>query len=202
MTKTSYHHGDLRAALMQAATAELAENGIEGFTLRSCARRAGVSHAAPAHHFGDLRGLFTALAIEAFNRLSEAMDAETAKVETGSIDHLVAVAFGYVTFAIVNPDLFKVMFRTQRLNTEDPALRAAGQTALGRAATAVGAFYGTPEPTSDPDLARQVYGLWSYAHGVASLILEGQFGPVENGASYARDLIPPTVRRMFSEKVS
>ena len=60
--RDGYHHGDLRAALIAAAEEELAENGVDGFTLRGCARRAGVSHAAPAHHFKDVRALFTALA--------------------------------------------------------------------------------------------------------------------------------------------
>ena len=58
----AYHHGDLRKALLDAAEAELAEKGVEGFTLRGCAKRAGVSHAAPAHHFKDANALLTALA--------------------------------------------------------------------------------------------------------------------------------------------
>ena len=65
-----YHHGDLRAALLRAATGELAENGVERFTLRGCARRAGVSHAAPAHHFGDVTGLLTEVALDAFGGLA------------------------------------------------------------------------------------------------------------------------------------
>ena len=59
-----YHHGDLRAALLRAAEAELNEAGIEAFSLRRVAKRAGVSHAAPAHHFRDVRGLLTALSAE------------------------------------------------------------------------------------------------------------------------------------------
>src|SRR5262245_3431916 len=69
--RDSYHHGDLRAALLKAAEAELAENGIEGFTLRGCARRAGVSHAAPAHHFKDVRAILTELAADGFEKLAE-----------------------------------------------------------------------------------------------------------------------------------
>jgi AcrR family transcriptional regulator len=63
--RRSYHHGDLRAALLAAAERELAANGVESFTLRGCARRAGVSHAAPAHHFPDVR-LLTEMAIMGF----------------------------------------------------------------------------------------------------------------------------------------
>ena len=61
-SKDRYHHGDLKMALLRAAEAELAENGIESFSLRAVAKRAGVSHGAPAHHFKDAKGLLTALA--------------------------------------------------------------------------------------------------------------------------------------------
>lgn len=64
-----YHHGALRDALLAAAESVLNESGLEGFTLRECARRAGVSHGAPAHHFGDARGLLSAFAAQSFDQL-------------------------------------------------------------------------------------------------------------------------------------
>ena len=70
-----YHHGALRPALLAAAEAVIAERGVDGFSLRETARRAGVSPAAPAHHFGDARGLLTALATEAFRRFGDALEA-------------------------------------------------------------------------------------------------------------------------------
>ena len=73
-----YHHGDLRAALLAAAETELDERGVESFSLRGVARRAGVSHAAPAHHFRDVRGLLTALAAEGFARFLAAQRAREA----------------------------------------------------------------------------------------------------------------------------
>ncbi|NRB03591.1 MAG: TetR family transcriptional regulator, partial [Rhodobacteraceae bacterium] len=69
----TYHHGDLRAALIEAGLQELEATGTEAFSLRKVARRAGVSHAAPAHHFGDVTGLLTALAAEGFRRFVVAM---------------------------------------------------------------------------------------------------------------------------------
>ncbi|PRC49917.1 TetR family transcriptional regulator, partial [Mycobacterium sp. ITM-2017-0098] len=62
MTRGSYHHGDLKAVILAQAAALVAERGADGVSLRELARAAGVSHAAPAHHFTDRRGLFTALA--------------------------------------------------------------------------------------------------------------------------------------------
>jgi AcrR family transcriptional regulator len=67
-SKDSYHHGDLRAALIKAGEAVLAETGVTGFSLRAVAKRVGVSHSAPAHHFGDAKGLLDALATEGFRR--------------------------------------------------------------------------------------------------------------------------------------
>src|SRR5215510_9357488 len=93
-----YHHGDLSRALVEAAEALITERGVEGFTLRECARRAGVSHAAPAHHFGDAGGLLTEVAMDGFARLAANMQREVAKAERGSIDHPIAAALGYVLF--------------------------------------------------------------------------------------------------------
>jgi AcrR family transcriptional regulator len=70
----TYHHGALREALVEAAEALIREQGLEAFTLRECARRAGVSHAAPAHHFGDARGLLTACAAAGMERLADTID--------------------------------------------------------------------------------------------------------------------------------
>ncbi len=75
MTDTrAYHHGDLRRALLAAALEAIEESGPAALSLRDLARRAGVSHAAPAHHFGDKAGLLTALAAEGFDLLADSAD--------------------------------------------------------------------------------------------------------------------------------
>ena len=107
-----YHHGDLRAALLAAAEEELAENGVEGFTLRGCARRAGVSHAAPAHHFKDVRALLTALAAIGFERLSASMMAMHRRHRAGRPRLLVGIGRGYLAFALADPHLFNLIFRS------------------------------------------------------------------------------------------
>lgn len=193
----SYHHGDLRMALLEAATTELEEKGVEGFTLRSCARRAGVSHAAPAHHFGDVTGLLSAVAILAFGRLRESMHTQISEVEPGTVDHPIAAVLGYVYFAFERSSDFKLMFRTERLDQADPELREAGQSAFGLAAEAVGAFLHFPEPMSDPVHARRVVALWSLAHGVASLLLAQQLGPLSEGRKLAQAMVPDMVRELF-----
>lgn len=192
-----YHHGDLRAAMLQAAAEELAENGVEGFTLRSTARRAGVSHAAPAHHFGDVTGLLTEVAAEAFGGLAVSIRQQVEKAETGSVDHAVAVALGYVLFAIASPAEFSLMFRTARLDTGRPGFRPAADNAFMYAAMAVGAYYKASDPMADPVLMRRIIGLWSLSQGVASLLIAGQLGPLDQGEKIARALLPDMVREMF-----
>jgi AcrR family transcriptional regulator len=192
-----YHHGDLRAALLRAATEELAENGVEGFTLRSCARRAGVSHAAPAHHFGDVTGLLTEVAIDAFHRLAGSINRQVAKAEAGTVEHPIAVALGYVLFAIQSPAEFTLMFRAQRLDTRRPEYRAAAGGAFAPTAGAVGAYFKSANPMGDPVMVRRVIGLWSLAQGVAGLLIAGQLGPPEQGEKIARALLPDLVRELF-----
>lgn len=192
-----YHHGDLRAALLRAAREELAENGVEGFTLRSCARRAGVSHAAPAHHFGDATGLLTELAIDAFHQLAAAINGEVGTTEAGTIERPIAVALGYVLFAIESPAAFKLMFRAERLDTRRQDYRTAAGAAFAPTAEAVGAYFKSKNPMADPVVIRRVIGLWSLSQGIAGLLITGQLGPIEQGGKIARALLPDMVREMF-----
>lgn len=196
-TRRSYHHGDLRAALLKAATEELDEHGVEGFTLRSCARRAGVSHAAPAHHFGDVTGLLTAVAINAFQGLATSMRREVERAEPGSIGHPIAAALGYVLYALDSPSEFKLMFRVERLDQASADLRNSGQSAFRIAADSVAAYAGVDEAMTDPVLTRRVVALWSLAHGMAGLLLAQQLGPLENARRLAQALIPDSVRALF-----
>ncbi len=109
--KKSYHHGDLRRALIEAALQVIREDGIRGLTLRETARRAGVSHAAPAYHFKDLSGLLAAVAQKGFEDLYAAM---TSAVEAEDADdplaRFKAVGMAYVAFAASDPACIKAMF--------------------------------------------------------------------------------------------
>jgi AcrR family transcriptional regulator len=172
-----YHHGDLRQALLEAAEAELMEKGVTGFSLRACARRAGVSHAAPAHHFGNAEGLMAELAIDAFGRLATAMRTEMQSADKGTRGYMVAMARGYLRFALRNTGLFQLMFRLQEANTTDERVREAGQVAFALAAEAVQAFHGVADLSTDPEVAPRVVGLWGMAHGLADLAIANQFGP-------------------------
>ena len=100
-------------------------------------------------------------------------------------------------FAIASPPEFTLMFRTERLDQANQRLRAAGLSALGLAADAIGAFAGVASPMADPVLTRRVIGLWAQAQGIASLLLARQLGPLAQGEALARALVPDMVREML-----
>src|ERR1700722_9886431 len=114
-----YHHGSLRPALLRAVEELIVEKGIEGLSLRECARRAGASWSAPAHHFGDKTGMLTAFAAAGFARLQAQMKARR-DATADPAARVVAIGEGYLEFALRNPGRFRVMFRAGLLNEEDP----------------------------------------------------------------------------------
>jgi AcrR family transcriptional regulator len=194
-----YHHGDLHAALIAAGEAELAENGIEGFTLRGCARRAGVSHAAPAHHFKDVTALLTEIAAIGFERLAETTERFAAKAARGSLEHIVESARGYATFAAENPQHFRLIFRVERLDRSSTRFQAAGRRAFAVPVEAVGAFYGVADPMSDPAMTARVIGLWSTVHGFSDLMLMGQLNRTGVTERMLIDgLLPEIIRKNFA----
>jgi AcrR family transcriptional regulator len=169
-----YHHGALREALVQAAEALLREQGLEAFTLRECARRAGVSHAAPAHHFGDARGLLTACAAAGLNRLADGMDAHVARAPAGDATaQLRAVGQAYIDFALANRALFQLMFRRDRLNPDDEALRAAGQRTGNALRDAIDALLAQRRLPA-AERGRRILLAWSVVHGYTTLVIERQ----------------------------
>jgi AcrR family transcriptional regulator len=170
----AYHHGDLRRALLDAAIAAIAEEGVATLSMRDLARRAGVSHAAPTHHFADRAGLLTALAAEGYRLLAEALDA----VRNRSGD-LVELGVAYVGFCLDHRAHFAVMFSPDLLRLDDLELRAA------RAVAWAGLLSGLPDtdPPSrssgapDPDSL----AAWSLVHGFSTLWLSGALPDIVPG---------------------
>jgi AcrR family transcriptional regulator len=174
-----YHHGDLSRALVAAAEQLLAERGIEGFTLRECARRAGVSHAAPAHHFGDIGGLLTEVAASGFERLTASIIAAKGR-ERDATKRMLAGHLAYVQFAVAHPALFRLMFHSKYVNRNTERIRSAGGAAFATLNEAISGLkrrthqaLRAPEAWRDSELLEQ----WSLVHGLATLAIEGQLGP-------------------------
>ncbi len=125
-----YHHGDLPNALRRAATDVIAERGLGSFSLREVARRAGVSHTAPAHHFGDVRGLLTSVATEGFDALRQATEAAAAEHDD-PVEQLMAIGEAYVGLARSHPAHCEVMFRHDLIDDDDDTLTQCGLGAYG-----------------------------------------------------------------------
>ena len=174
-----YHHGDLRAALLAAAEAELAERGIEAFSLRAVAKRAGVSHAAPAHHFGDVTGLLTALAAEGFRSFLAHMTARSTPDDPPA-QRMQAAGLGYVDFAQSRPALFRLIFSSRRPDFADPDLCAASEAAYGHLVALVAELGGGQT---------DVLAIWALAHGAADLIAGGRLKGLDQMPPDARDAV-------------
>ncbi|MGA5545558.1 TetR/AcrR family transcriptional regulator [Mycobacterium sp. NPDC051198] len=155
-----YHHGDLRAVILAQAAALVAERGADGISLRELARAAGVSHAAPAHHFTDRRGLFTALATEGFQLLAAAL--------TGARPQFIDAAKAYVRFALDHPGHYEVMFDKSLYDDTDPELVAASSAAGAELSRGVGTL-ADPKAAADPEGA--ALAAWSLVHGFSMLWL-------------------------------
>lgn len=177
MAKSTYHHGNLRSALLASALEDLEENGVEALSLRKIARKAGVSHAAPAHHFGDARGLVTALTAEGFRLFASALATSREKANRGQVNILTAVGVGYVEFALAHPALFSLMFSSMKPDFDDADLDAASMLAFQAFLEDVGSdpsHTGTEATGVNPAAMKA----WSTVHGLAVLLLSGRMRSV------------------------
>ncbi len=193
--KTSYHHGDLRSALIGAAEDVLGETGVEAFSLRAVAKRAGVSHAAPAHHFGDAAGLMTALASKGFDLFLEAMQARQARSAPDPVSQLVGAGLGYIDFALARPALFNLMFHSARPELKDDRLTESSSASYQHLVTHVRAL----GPLTEAEVAEGVVGTWGLVHGLASLANGGRMSLYSTLDPEARDaLVSVLIRRQIA----
>ncbi len=200
--RSTYHHGDLRAALIQAADEIIAEGSIEAFSLRAAAKRAGVSAAAPAHHFGSAKGLLTEVALLAFERAGRDIEA------VGHSDDVVAdvraVSLAFVTFAVLHPGHFRLMFRGDLVNRMDPRYPDLGIKPGMRLGLAIAAYHGRP----DADLNRfedaaDVFSGLSTLHGLAHLVIEEKTPPFFQNMSsqdFLEKELPRVLERVYPSK--
>ncbi len=172
--KKPHHHGDLRNALIRAGIGILEECGLDALTLRQCAARAGVSHAAPAHHFDGLTGPKAAIAEEGYRVFRNYM--LDARMLGGTTPHarLQSICRGYVNFAIDNPALFELIFRFDAPTSQQHGLDRDGSASYQVLRETCAPFVAAGQ---DPvALETQV---WSLIHGYTVLYMSGRFGEVD-----------------------
>lgn len=186
--KPRYHHGDLRAALVAAGHALLQEKGLAGLSLRACAARAGVSHAAPKNHFPRLENLLTALCADGFRRHAAVMRAAMAQTASERTAQAEAAGAAYVAFAAANPALFRLMFSAERVDWADPELSAAGDASFAvlREISDLGDGDGAADPARRG--AREA-ARWAQVHGLAHLAIDGKLARIAQDAGRAPTVV-------------
>ncbi|HKW64825.1 MAG TPA: TetR/AcrR family transcriptional regulator, partial [Candidatus Acidoferrum sp.] len=170
--RKTYHHGNLREALLDAAIRLIAEVGPIAFTLREVARRAGVSHNAPYRHFRDRDDLMAAVGAQGYRELTQAM-LEAAASETDPVERLKSAGLGYVTFALRRPEHFTVMFDAPTSKHKHPDSGAAAEQAFG---TLLGFVKNCQDAgrLASGDLGQMALLAWTMVHGIAKLAITGR----------------------------
>jgi len=163
-TKTGHHHGDLREALIAAGIDILRESGANGLTLRGCAARAGVSHAAPAHHFQGMEGLLVAIAARGFQQFTHLMIQERDAVSVDPGERLLAICRGYLKFARENASLYNLMFSSESVSFSDADLDHASTAAYQVLVDGCAPFEPGPAGAKGVEIM-----IWSLLHGYAGL---------------------------------
>lgn len=196
--RDNYHHGELRSALIAASDEIIRESGVEGFSLREAARRAGVSPGAPKHHFGSMVGLLTEVAIAAYAELARYMS-EALVEEQPAAQRLQSVGSAYVKYALDNPGHFRLICRKDLVNRHHPDFEPAVFTAMTAFVLAAAEYYGSPFP---PELEQAVHpgivSAVSTIHGIAHMAIEDKFSFVLKSENPEAELLGTLLPSMLS----
>ena len=200
--RSTYHHGDLRTALIRAADAIIAEGGIEAFTLRAAAKRAGVSPAAPSYHFGSVKGLLTEVALLAYERAAGYLD--KVKESSDAARNVRALSLAFIRFAVENPGHFRLMFRGDLVDRDDPRYTEISHRPGLRLGRAVAAYHGrTQLDMSRFEDAAEMLGGLATMHGLAHLVLEGKALRFFKGAKaerFFKDELPRVLKEIYPSR--
>jgi len=165
-TRETYHHGNLPKTLINEGAKLLAEKGIDGFSMREVARRAGVAVAAPSHHFGNAKGLLTAIATEGFSKLATQLELAAA-TSSDPEDRVVAMCQTYVEMGVHDPGHTVIMFRLDLLDDRDQRFREQSLHAFDLFGNAL--MRAAPQNADAAQISYAARTLWAAMHGLVAL---------------------------------
>jgi len=184
----------LRDRVIKAAVKYIADSGPDGLSFRQIAADAGVSHQAPYHHFGDRSAIFTEIAREGFQKFTEVMSAPARHDEDPNL--AVRMCERYVDFALTNKGYFRVMFRSDLCQMdESPETQRAADEAFDTLLFAVSEILGSS--ASIDEIRVQATAMWSVAHGLATLLIDGPLEHKIGKVSDRRALVRSVANRMI-----
>ncbi|MEH6590726.1 MAG: TetR/AcrR family transcriptional regulator [Halioglobus sp.] len=194
--KESYHHGDLRAALLDAALGIINEKGPQHLTIREVARNAGVSHTAPYRHFANKDDLIVAVVKQGFDLMSQTMNAEKAAAEPDPLSQFAAAGMSYIDFALNNPAYYRIMYSGDLLSSN-------GQHTLQHTSTDTFAeLVADIETCQSLNLVRpgnpalQALALLSSIHGFVTMVIDNRVAALlgrDYDIDQVRDLLLTTI---------
>ena len=174
-----HRSADLRRSLIESALRLLDAEGIEATTIRACAKASGVSHAAPAKHFISRRVLLTELAAQCMADLTSDVISQVAEAPATPRDQLTAMADAAVGYALVRPNRYRLMWRTDLLDPGDPALQQSTSRLFGQIEAVVAKLPPSPNATRET----LVIAICSAIHGYISMRIDGNFRPASDEAA-------------------
>jgi AcrR family transcriptional regulator len=188
-----YHHGDLRRALVAAARALLEREGAAALSLRAVAREAGVSPAAPYHHFKDKSELLEAVADEGWLAMNHALGEGSRSAPPGQ-DRLIWVLVAYVSFAREQPALYRLMYDAARNRESLPLMTQAAEVTAYTRVRANLAAHGAPATDTEVELV--IAAAWCAAHGLAEMAGFKQFEHLKTELGGEKPFLAAVLQRM------
>ena len=175
MKENTYHHGNLKEALIAAGLKILSEDGVEGLSLRKVARKVGVSHAAPYNHFSDKQALLAAISTAGFEQLYINLSATFTAAKASSGEILPQIAWAYLQFALEDPGRFRLMFSgALEVETDHPDYVVVSQKNITLFEEII-AFCQERGELYQGNSTHHAIRIWSLVHGFTNLVLEDQF---------------------------
>lgn len=196
LRKSGYHHGDLRAGLIEATRQLVEEKGPDGFSVSDACRLAGVSSAAPYKHFKDKNEMLVAMVMEGMMRHLQDMVAAVEGIPKGSPKRLTALGKQYVSFALRENGVFRLKFGGYTDRLDDPRLQAAGEQTFGMVLQEVAACMGETEVT--PEVRKRGFQLWSFVHGLSFLLADSKLSDMGGGMDLD-DVLGDVAERLLAD---